>query len=137
MRIKMIQSSRRKDKTKVGLSTTTSSLADNTRKSRIQTQLSGNNTIPKSLRMTPTAVRIRSRPQIGKKYIAHAAEGRSQGATSGTRPSQTVMNPMQEKDTRKKRKYDIEDLFLFFLTIPLFPNRLLRNLHPKLILTNA
>jgi len=47
------------------------------------------------------------------------------------------MNPMEEKDTRKNKKYDIEDLFLFFLTIPLFPNRLLRNLHPKLILTNA
>jgi hypothetical protein len=137
MRIKMIQSSRRKDKTKVGLSMTTSSLADNTRKARIETQLSGNNTIPKSLRTTPTAVRLRIRPQIGKKYIGHAAEGRSQGATSGTHPSQTVMNPMQEKDTCKKRKYDIEDLFLFFLTIPLFQNRLLRNLHPKLILTNA
>jgi hypothetical protein len=47
MRIKMIQSSRRKDKTKVGLSTTTSSLPENTRKARIETQLSGNNTIPK------------------------------------------------------------------------------------------
>jgi hypothetical protein len=43
----MIQSSRRKDKTKVGLSTTTSSLPENTRKARIETQLSGNNTIPK------------------------------------------------------------------------------------------
>jgi hypothetical protein len=43
----MIQSSRHKDKTKVGLSMTTSSLADNTRKAIIQTQLSGNNTIPK------------------------------------------------------------------------------------------
>jgi hypothetical protein len=87
MRIRTIQSSRRKDKTKVGLSTTTSSLADNTRKARIQAQLSGNNTVPKQLRRTPTAVRIGSRPRTGKKDIAHAAEGRAQGATSGVCPS--------------------------------------------------
>jgi len=102
----MTQSSKPKETT----SSQTSSLADNTRTTTTQAQLSGSNEPPKRPRKRPTTTRIGSRSQTRQKEMVQVQEERGKGTMRGAQPSQMTRNPAQGKDGHKKRKYETKDL---------------------------